>query len=185
MLRLLKLAAFGVLAAVLGLIVFALILAAAVQVAEAAPAAPPPLPGHFAGKFELVPLFDKGRPVIRNGHSYYALRNTLTFTTAAGDTVTAFAGSRTDLASTPAAVWATMPPDGAWAEAAVMHDNCYRTRGTYQFYSHAGRTRAAPYARAECDEILRQGMVALGVPAWKRIAIFEAVRGFGGRGWGS
>lgn len=142
-----------------------------------------PAPGHFAGKFELVPLFDRGRPVIRNGHSYYALRNALAFTTAAGDTVTMFAGSRTDLASTPQAVWATMPPDGAWAEAAVAHDNCYRTKGTFEVFGQVGRTRAQPYVRAECDEILRQGMVALGVSDWKRVAIFEAVRAFGSQGW--
>lgn len=145
----------------------------------------PVKPGSFAGKFELVPLFDRGKPVIRNGHSFYALRNSVSFRTDAGDVVTAFAGSRTDLASIPAAVWATMPPDGPWAEAAVEHDNCYASRGTYQFYSHLGRTRAAPYTRAGCDEILRQGMVALGVGALKRITIFEAVRAFGGKGFGS
>lgn len=153
--------------------------------ALAAPAPVLPLPGHFAGKFELVPLFDKGKPVIRNGHTYYALARTISFTTAEGDTVTAFAGSRTDLASIPSAVWATMPPDGPWAEAAVMHDNCYRTKGTFQFYSRPGRTRAAVYARAECDELLRQGMVALGVGGFKRVAIFEAVRTFGSKGFGS
>ncbi|MES2034899.1 MAG: DUF1353 domain-containing protein [Pseudomonadota bacterium] len=153
---------------------------------HAAPALPRPAPGHFAGKFELVPLFDKGKPVIRNGHSYYAARNDVQFTTAAGDTVTFHAGQRTDLASIPQAVWWLMPPDGPWAEAALPHDACYRTRGDFSWYGHPGRTRATPYVRAECDEILRQGMVALGVPAWKRVTIYEAVRiGGGGKGWGS
>ncbi len=158
------------------------------DLAQAAPAPPAaPAPGHFTGKFELVPLFDhkacpKGSPatqvcpVISNGHSYYALRNDVRFTTAAGDTLTAFAGSRTDLASIPGYLWATMPPDGPWAEAAVIHDALFRSTGTMVWYGHVGRTRAAPYTRAEANDVLRQGMVALGVPAWQRIAIYEGVK---------
>jgi hypothetical protein len=153
--------------------------------AHPAPVLARPAPGHFAGKLELVPLFSKGRPVLRNGHAYYAGRNTVALTTTAGDTVLFFAGQRTDLASIPPFLWAVMPPDGPWAFAAVFHDSCYRTRGTFVWYGHLGRTRAAPYTRAECDEILRQGMVALGVPTWERVAIFEAVRVGGGNAFGT
>jgi hypothetical protein len=150
----------------------------------------------FSGKFELVPLFadckDKAGkavaktrcPVLRNGHQYYAARNPVSLKTDAGETVTFFAGQRTDLASIPQPVWWVLPPDGPWAEVALPHDACYRTKGTFQWYAHLGRTRAKPYTRAECDEILREGMVALQVPTWKRVVIFEAVRGFGGSGWG-
>jgi hypothetical protein len=146
----------------------------------------PIAPHRFAGKFELVPLFNRGqRPVLRNGHQYYALRNTIGFRTDAGDLVGMFAGSRTDLASIPQVVWGIMPPDGPWAEASIPHDNCYRTKGTFLWYGHVGRTRAVPYTRAECDEILREAMVALGVPTWKRVTIWSAVRGFGAKGFGS
>jgi len=147
-------------------------------------------PSPFAGKFELVPLFAKGHvPVISNGHQLYAERNTISFRTAAGDTVTAFAGSTTDLASIPAAAWPMLPPDGPYAEATALHDPCYETSGTFDWKGptgiiHHGRTRAAPYSRAECDEILDDAMVALHVPAWKRIVVYEAVRFGGASGWG-
>lgn len=147
--------------------------------------------GEFAGKFELVPLYHRckskpGRcPIIRNGHAYYAVRNPFKLTTLAGDTVTIFGGQTTDLASVPKIVWNVLPPDGAWVRAAVPHDACYRSRGTFTFGKLQGRTRAAPYTRAECDEILRQGMVADEVATWKRVTIYEAVRIGGGRGWGS
>lgn len=150
----------------------------------------------FAGKFELVPLFDKGhRPVIRNGHQFYAERNTISFRADDGDTVTAFAGSTTDLASIPQIVWPFMPPDGPWAEAAAFHDACYRTKGTFDWQpvidGHAvgqfrhGRTRGPPYDYHGCNEILREAMVALHVPAWERISIFEAVEIFGRSSFGT
>lgn len=170
-----------------------LILAAAVPAFAAAPA--PQM--EFGGKFELVPLFHNCQPVrklsngksakcpiVTNGHQYYALRNTLTVRTPAGDTVTIYGGSRTDLASIPRLVWNILPPDGPWAMAAVAHDVCYRTRGTFTFYKHAGLSRARPYARAECDGILRDGMEALRVTPWKRFVIYQAVRWGGEGGWG-
>lgn len=146
--------------------------------------------GPFAGKFELVPLFAKGHvPVIRSGHQLYAERNTISFRTPAGDTVSAFAGSTTDLASIPAAVWPLLPPDGPYAEATALHDPCYASRGTFDWKGpsgvvHHGRSRAQPYSRAECDGILHDAMAALHVPAWKRIAVYEAVRAFGASGFG-
>ena len=139
---------------------------------------PIPAPGQrFAGKFELVPLFSAGhKPVIRNGHQFYAERNTISFRTDAGDLVTVFAGSTTDMASIPQPLWAILPPDGPWAEAAAIHDGLFKTSGTMLWRGHLGRSRAAPYTRAEANEILREAMVALGVPAWKRIVIYEGVR---------
>jgi len=146
----------------------------------------PAKPGQFAGKFELVPLFDRGhRPVISNGHQYYAIRNTIGFRTKAGDVVSTFAGATTDLASIPAAMWPIMPPDGPWAEAATFHDACYKSRGTFVWQSHTGRTRLNPYARADCDDILDQAMISLGVPQWKRVSIWSAVRVGGFMGWGT
>jgi hypothetical protein len=140
----------------------------------------------FAGKFELVPLFGAGgRPVLKNGHQDYAVRNELEFRTDAGEHVTVFAGQTTDLASIPRALWPLLPPDGPWALAAVFHDAGYRSQGAYVWNRRLGRTRQQPYARAEVDGILLQAMVALAVPAWKRSLIYRAVRLFGGAGWGS
>jgi hypothetical protein len=145
--------------------------------------AAPAVASPFAGKFELVPLFSVGKPVLKNGHTDYAVRNDLVFRTAAGDHVTVFAGQVTDLASIPRAVWPLLPPDGPWALAAVFHDAGYRSCGTYRWPHRLGRTRSAPYSRAEVDDILLQAMTALDVPAWKRRLIWSAVRLFGGGGW--
>lgn len=142
-------------------------------------------PSRFTGKFELVPLFDAGhRPVIDNGHTDYAERNRIGFRTDAGELVVVPAGAPTDLASIPQFVWPLMPPDGPYAEAAAFHDECYRTRGAFDRYGLRGRDRDGAFTRAECDEILREAMVALGVTWWPRVPIWAAVRLFGGRGWG-
>lgn len=163
--------------------------------APPASASPAPAPGHFAGKLELVPLFSRGKPVLRNGHSFYALRNVISFRLADGTLLTAPAGMPTDLASIPQPVWGLMPPDGPWSMGATIHDDCYRTHGSFVWIwphkagvvgkTFVGLTGRAPLTRAECDETLRQTMVALGVPAWKRVVIYEAVRVGGSQGWGS
>lgn len=141
-----------------------------------------PAPGHFAGKFELVPLFTKGnRPVIRNGHQYDALRNAISFRRPNGELVTMPAGMQTDQGSIPRLAWPILPPDGPYGEATIPHDLCYSSVGAMTWHGHVGRSRAAPYTRPECDEILDEGMIALGVPQWKRVVIWSAVR-VGGRG---
>lgn len=161
-----------------------------------------PPPGQFAGKFEIVPLeqrcvkkkptgeaFVAKCPTLKGGHQFYAVRNTYDFRTAAGDYVTVHGGTTTDLASTPKVMWGVLPPDGPGAKEFPVHDRCYASAGTFDVVDKGGRvikvgrTRKAPYSRAECDEILRQAMVALRVPDWKRIAIFEGVRIGGGAGW--
>lgn len=173
----------------------ALVFGWATASALTAPAVAATTPPAFSGKLELVPLFKNCKasqprgagpkcPIIVNGHQYYAVRNPISLRTQAGDIVTVFAGQQTDLASIPKVIWPLMPPDGPWAMAAVIHDSCYRTHGQFVWYAHQGRSRAAPYVRAECDDILRQGMVALHVSAWERVTIWSAVRIGGGAGWG-
>ena len=162
--------------------------ASACQVTGAAVRVTIPLraaPGRFAGKFELVPLFDRGKPVIRNGHQYLALRNMIDFRRPNGELLAIPAGMTTDLASVPQVFWPILPPDGPYGEASTPHDLCYKSKGTFTWFNRRGRDRAQPYTRAECDEILREGMVALGVPAWKRIVVYEGVRVGGANGWGS
>jgi hypothetical protein len=149
---------------------------------------PPKSP--FAGKVELVPLFDAGnRPVLQNGRQMEGLRDSVAFRTPAGDIVGAPSGMATDLASIPSAFWSWFAPDGPWLEAALFHDMLYKTKGTGQWPPKAPTrrclSRAKPYDREEADHVLDDAMAALQVPAWRRWAIFTAVRTFGGAGWGS
>jgi hypothetical protein len=165
------------------------VIRAALVLAVLASVAAPSAQHRFTGKLELVPLFKHHQPILRNGHSYYAVRDRITFRTDGGEVLTVHAGQTTDLASIPRFLWPILPPDGPWAEAAVFHDTCYRTRGAFTFRGREGRSWAGPgsrpYTRAECDEVLRQAMVALGVGSAPRVTIWAAVRAFGGQGWGS
>lgn len=169
--------------------------------------APPvlPAPGHFAGKWELAPLFDhkacpKGSPpaqrcsVQKNGHQLSSLRNTISFRMLDGTLLTAPAGMPTDLASIPAVLWPWLPPDGSYGMGATIHDDCYATKGSFVWVWHATTVHPVktfvglvgpPLTRPRCDEAFRQTMVTLGVPTWKRVLIWSAVRTFGRGGFGS
>lgn len=70
----------------------------------------------------------------------------------------------TDFASIPRLFWNLLPPDGCYAQAAVVHDFCY------QFHK---------YPRKECDMVLLEGMTVLKVPGWKKWVIYQNVRAFG------
>lgn len=72
--------------------------------------------------------------------------------------------SITDLASVPRIFWTLLPPDGKYANAAIIHD---------YLYDNALRTKK------EADLIFLDGMTVLGVPKWKRIVMYLAVRWFG------
>jgi hypothetical protein len=162
-----------------------LALAAVTAATLAACQSDPAAGGRFSGKYELVPLFDQGRPVIRNGHQYLALRNPISFRRPNGETVIMPAGMQTDLASIPRILWVALPPDGPWGEAALPHDLCYSSRGAMTWHGHAGRSRPQAYVRAECDQILAEAMLALGVPTAQREVIWLGVRIGGAAGWGS
>ncbi|EDF4587438.1 DUF1353 domain-containing protein, partial [Salmonella enterica] len=60
--------------------------------------------------------------------------------------------------------WTLLPPDGKYAKAAIIHD---------WMYDNALRTKK------EADLIFLDGMTVLGVPKWKRIIMYYAVRLFG------
>ncbi|ENS4526854.1 DUF1353 domain-containing protein, partial [Salmonella enterica] len=57
-----------------------------------------------------------------------------------------------------------LPPDGKYAKAAIIHD---------WMYDNALRTKR------EADLIFLDGMTVLGVPKWKRMVMYWAVRVFG------
>lgn len=69
-----------------------------------------------------------------------------------------------DLASVPRIFWTLLPPDGKYAKAAIIHD---------YLYDNALRTKK------EADLIFLDRMTVLGVPKWKRIVMYLAVRWFG------
>jgi hypothetical protein len=82
----------------------------------------------------------------------------------ANETITVPIGAQTDGASIPREAWGLMPPFGPYWMAAVLHDYLYHcTRRT----------------RFECDLILWEAMLALGVPELTARTIYNAVNEFG------
>lgn len=151
---------------------------------------------RFTSHLGLVLYEDAdGRPVLRDGRSQWFLSEPLGYDVGAegsGESIVVpatdfehmtplqitaalLAGTAflTDLASIPRLVSGMLPPDGPWAKAAVVHDYLYVTRGI------GGR-----YDRKRADDILKEAMAVLGVPAWKRQVIWMAVRVGGAGGWG-
>lgn len=78
-------------------------------------------------------------------------------------------GFTTDLASVPRFLWPIFPASGLYQRAAIVHDWLYQSR-----------TRLSRFA---ADAIFREIMAQLGVPAWKRLAMYFAVRAFGWPHW--
>lgn len=76
-------------------------------------------------------------------------------------------GFVTDAATTPMFLWWLFPPDGPWKRASVIHDYMYRTG----------------YSRIQCDAAFRHVMEVDEIPAWRRCAMFYAVRVGGWRPW--
>ncbi len=70
----------------------------------------------------------------------------------------------TDLASISRLLWSVFPPHGRYAKAAIIHD---------WMYENGLRTKRA------ADRIFLDGMVVLGVPHWRRLMMYCAVRLFG------
>lgn len=123
--------------------------------------------------------------MVRDGRQLWAIAKPISYRTHAGDLITVPAGMVTDLASIPSFVSPILPPDGPWSQAAVFHDLCYASKGAFEWRTHAGHTRAAPYSRLECDQLLRDAMSDLGISGWRNWSIYEGVRLGGARGWGN
>ena len=142
--------------------------------------------GHaaFTDKLVLVVLQDKTHPALKDGRTLWALQRPIAYQVRDGETITVPAGFVTDLASIPRPVWSLYPPDGPWAQAAVIHDFLYITKGTGVWHGRHGVSRAAPYSRTEADGILRQAMDDIGVPGFQRDVVWSAVRVGGSAGWG-
>lgn len=74
------------------------------------------------------------------------------------------AGTITDLATVPRVLWTLFPPHGRYAKAAIVHD---------YLYANAINTKAW------ADNVFLEAMTVLGVPAWRRMTMYWAVRLFG------
>jgi hypothetical protein len=109
----------------------------------------------------------------RDGRITAKLIQPFGYVTRAGGTIEVPAGFVTDFASVPWGLWNLEPPLGDSCKAAVIHDRLYATRGL------DGR-----YTRADADGIFREALADLGVPAWKRLLLWAAVRAGGAHGWG-
>lgn len=85
-----------------------------------------------------------------------------------GIVVTVPAGFVTDLASVPRFFWRIVPPFGKYTPAAVVHDFLYSSQNL---------------SRAMADAVFLEAMGVLGVPKWKRVSMYLAVRCFGWGPW--
>ncbi|MDL2275150.1 DUF1353 domain-containing protein [Desulfosarcina sp. OttesenSCG-928-G10] len=78
------------------------------------------------------------------------------------------AGTETDFASVPRALWRILPPWGKYSPAAVVHDYLYDS---------------GIMTRAEADQVFLDLMKALGVPYLTRYAMYWGVRAGGWVSW--
>ncbi|WP_404402569.1 DUF1353 domain-containing protein [Pelagibacterium halotolerans] len=79
-------------------------------------------------------------------------------------TITVPDGFMTDLASIPRLLWSLLPPhDPDYAAAAVLHDYLYVWKD-------------GAFTRVVADAIFYEAMRILGVPAWKAVIMYLAVR---------
>jgi len=94
----------------------------------------------------------------------FTLTEPFEFYDVAGKTYSVPVGFTTDFASIPKWLRWLIPPTGLYGKAAVLHDWLYRT---------------GIVSRRRADFIFLRAMRVLGVPKWKRRAMYRAVRAFG------
>jgi hypothetical protein len=82
------------------------------------------------------------------------------------------AGSESDGASTPQAVWNLIPPFGKYWPAAFLHDCAYRN--TLRIWDGLNWVQAG-LEKDECDSLLKEAMESLGVNPVELETIYEAV----------
>jgi hypothetical protein len=94
-----------------------------------------------------------------DGHNFTLLQP-YNYQTNAGELITIPAGTTTDGASVPQAMWNILPPFGTYWKAAVLHDYLYRV---------------TKRPKKECDSILKEAMESLGVNDLTLLTIYEGV----------
>lgn len=123
------------------------------------------------------PPTDRGfnKPLLRRvgfqeGRALFKLHEPLVYQTqlnsAGGLTITVPAGFVTDFTSIPRRLRWLFNPIGPWDRAAALHDYLYSLPGVSRFLA---------------DALFREAMYRLGVPLWRRVLMYYAVRVFGAR----
>jgi hypothetical protein len=97
-------------------------------------------------------------------------------------TITVPAGFRFDLSSVPRALWWLIAPFELSIAAPLLHDFLY-LHGSSPPLGSVDPPRT--YTRADADRVFVELMRAEGVPAWRRLLGYAAVRLFGGNAWRS
>lgn len=125
--------------------------------------------------FPCEPVLRALHPKVCKGKQQYVLVEDFYYHSAAFGPITAPAGSPTDFASIPRIVWTYLSPeDPAILFASIIHDH---------IYSRRGKLPLRTLTRAECDEVLREAMVACGARKSQAAVAYRAVRMFGGSHW--
>lgn len=83
-------------------------------------------------------------------------------------------GFMCDLASIPRIFQLLIPVNDTHRQAATLHDWLYYKKGVIGLHT---------YSRAQCDQMFLQAMAETGVSAWKRYAMYFAVRIGGWAAW--
>lgn len=100
---------------------------------------------------------------------WFRLTEPLLYDSDLGGLIHVPAGFVTDFASTPRPVWWLIPPqDRHYTRGAVVHDWLYN--------QHA-------FPKPFCDAIFLEAMTSLGCAAWKRLAMYQAVKWCGKRSY--
>lgn len=86
-------------------------------------------------------------------------------------------GFETDLASIPRFFHRILPINDNHRLAAIVHDYLYSTSGRYRPLGHFTDKQLT---RKQCDDVFMEAMILLKVKRWRRIAMYYAVRWFGG-----
>ena len=105
----------------------------------------------------------------RDGHSFI-VEKPIEYVTNAGQRIIIPIGATTDGASTPQPMWNVLPPFGDYFLAALLHDALYRN------YAVDEQDNRLALDREDCDALLFEAMVSLGVPEATRTAIYDGVR---------
>lgn len=144
------------------------------------------------GSLKIEEVLENGRTKMREGRTVWRLLEPLEWRFDDIDAPRGLfvpKGFETDLASVPAAFRALIPASGPWQRAAVIHDYLYSRRGDVNVFQIEKETILHSFdflfSRRESDDIFRQAMKAAEVNFTTRMAIYFAVRTFGGKGWGA